>query len=646
MSMEMPLDGERPPLLKAVLRYHWPAVAVTVVACAAIGTVLGLAKGRHYRSTATVLIAPLEGIPYSPESVARQSQANTDAVTDARLAATPAVARLVEGLLRLPPNSLAWRSKLSVAVVPNTQVVKIDYLSSSPRKARQSAHAFSTAYLRYRAIRSQASVSGQLNSLETRARTVQRRLTEATRALASSHTSVHRATLNQQVVIYTDQLAALSVQTAQLAGASRDPGQVLTPASSPVATGVPTAALSLVGAIAGLLLGLALAFLRESRDGRLRVASEVENAGLALLATLTVPPSGPPDAEEIDRYRALRTAVLTHAPAPRVIAVAALSPTILSADVAAGLGTALARAGSEATVVLTSPESDPRGVRDGLAEVLLGDADAHEVRDEVAPRLYLLSPGRRIEAAAEMFASEKLRTTLHDLAGTSGYVLVAGSDTGTTASSALAAVCDEVVLVSQLEDSSVQDLMTAVGEVQRVRGRVLGAVAVQHTRRGDPRLGKASSSLPRIARAWVTQWRASVPKRTTRNAEPSAEQRLRALSTVATALEQRIAAARSGDALAVGEPTASQAGSSDAVAAGEPTAAQAGSGDAFAAGESTAEETPVSSAERPAGTTKSASPTPPADAVDTPGAAAPAPARARKRAAATKRSSGRRSKQS
>ena len=441
---------------------------------------------------------------------------------------------------------------------------------------------------------------------------------------------MHRATLNQQVVIYTDQLAALSVQTAQLAGASRDPGQVLTPASSPVTTGVPTAALSLAGAVAGLLLGLALAFVRESRDGRLREASEVENAGLPLLATLNVPPSGPPDAEEIDRYRALRTAVLTHAPAPRVIALAALSRTILSADVAAGLGTALARAGSEATVILTSPESDPRGIRDGLAEILLEDADAHEVRDQVAPGLYLLSPGRQIEAAAEMFASEKLRTTLRDLAGTSGYVLVAASDTGTTASTALAAVCDDVILVSQLEDSSLQDLTTAMAEVQRVRGSVLGAVAVQHTRRDSPSLGREPSSLPRIARAWVTQWRVSVPKRATGNVDTPVEQRLRALSTVATALEQRIAAARSGDALADGEPTA----------------AQAGSGDALAVGESTAEETPVSSAERPARTPKSASPTPPDDAVDTSRADVPTPARARKRAAVTKRSSGRRSKQS
>ena len=240
MGAEMPHGSDRPPLLRAVLRHHWPTVVAAVLICALVGTAVGLAKARSYRSTATVLIAPLEGVPYSPESVARQSQANTDALTDARLAATPAVARLVEESLRLPGNSLAWRSSLSVEVVPNTQVVKIGFRASSARRARQMANAFSTDYLRYRATRSQASVSGQLASLQSRAQQVQRRLTAANRALVSNQPSANRTSLNQQVTIYTDQLAALSIQTAQLSGASRDPGQVLTPAGSAAATGVPT----------------------------------------------------------------------------------------------------------------------------------------------------------------------------------------------------------------------------------------------------------------------------------------------------------------------------------------------------------------------------------------------------------------------
>ena len=610
MNAEMP-HAERPPLLRAVLRHHWPAVVVAVIVGALIGTAVGLAGARTYRSTATVLIAPLEGVPYSPESVARQSQSATDALTDARLAATPAAARLVERSLKLPPNSLAWRSNLSVEVVPNSQVVNIVYHSSSPRRARQRAHAFSTEYLRYRATRSRASVSGQMHSLQSQAGKVQRRLTAATRALASSQTSAHRASLNQQVAIYTDQLAALSVQTAQLAGASRDPGQVLTPAGSPVATGVPTAALTLVGAIAGLLLGLGIAVVRESGDRRLREAEEVESAGLPLLATLKPSLGAPPDAEEIERYRGLRTAVLTHAPPPQVIEVCTLSSTTQSGDVAAGLGTALARAGSEATVVLAAPGSDrSRELRAGLAEVLLEDADARELRENVAPGLYLLEPGRQIEAAAEMFASEKLRTMLHDLAGSSGYVLVAAPVTCTTASTALAVVCDRVILVSPLEETSVQDLTTAVGEVQRLGGRVLGAVAVEPTRQDSPHLRRVSSSLARVDWASVARWRPPIPKRMSSDADTSAEHRLRALSTVATALEHRIARARSDDVPAASEP-----------AAAEPK-----------------EEVGASSSERPAQATEDASPPSSDGAAEAAGATGtPAPSGGRKRAATTNR---------
>jgi Mrp family chromosome partitioning ATPase len=421
--------------------------------------------------------------------------------------------------------------------------------------------------------------------------------------------------LNQQVAIYTNQLAALSVETAQLAGASRDPGQVLTPAGSPVATGVPTAALTLLGAIAGLLLGLAIAVVRESGNRRLRDASEVESAGLPLLATLKAPRSAPPDAEEIEHYRTLRTAVLTHAPAPRVIVVSALSPTVRSGDVAAGLGTGLALAGSEATVVLASSGSDPsRGARAGLAEVLLADADPQEVRESLGPGLYLLEAGRQIEAAAEMFASEKLRTTLRDLAGPSGYVLVAAPVTGTAASAALAAICDGVILVSPLEDSSVHDLTAAVGEVQRVRGHVLGAVAVQPARRGSPRPRRASWSLPRITRESVARWRPPVPKRMSGDAETSSERRLRSPSTVATALEYRIARTRSGDL------------------AGEPTAEQ---------------KVGASSRERSAQATEEDG-SPPSDGAVEPagGTGKPVPSRGRKRTRASKRSSARRRRHS
>ncbi|HJU36738.1 MAG TPA: hypothetical protein VJ716_04890 [Gaiellaceae bacterium] len=559
MSVETPRDADRP-LFATVLRRHRVALVVAVVVCALLGTTVGAVLKHTYSSTATVLIAPLEGDPYAPESVGKQSQANTDALTDSRLAATPAVARLAEKTLRLPQNSLAWRSKVLVDVVPNTQVVKITYRASSGRRAKAAAQAFASGYLHYRANRSRASVAGQLHGLEARARLVQRKLTAATRAANAQNSSQHRAALNQRVAIYTDELAALSVQTAQLAGASSNPGEVLTPANAPVVSGLPTAAFAIVGALVGLLVGLAFAVVRETRNDSLREGSEVEDAGLPVLAGVTAPQRVPEEAvaAETERYRLLRTTVLTNAPAPRVIALSALSPTIASGAVATRLGSALALAGHEVTVVHTSPGSNRSDdERAGLADILLDGVDPHDVREAVAPELYRIEPGDQIETAAEMYAGANLGAALRDLAGKDAYVLVAAPPADTAHAAALSAVCDEAILLCQLGESTSRQLRAAMREVQRVRGSLLGAIVIAPQPSPlDPQLSRTGRDLVRAIRTSLESgWRTDAPGREAHDADVPAQSRLRALSDHAVALEKRLERAGSGSPPGDGGPT-------------------------------------------------------------------------------------------
>ncbi|HET6866361.1 MAG TPA: hypothetical protein VFH80_10570 [Solirubrobacteraceae bacterium] len=553
MTVEMPRDADRP-LFATVLRRHRRAIVIAVVVCALLGAAAGAMLKHRYSSTATVLIAPLEGDPYAPESVGKQSQANTDALTDSRLAATPAVARLAEKALKLPRSSLLWRSKVLVDVVPNSQVVKITYTASSGRKAKAVAQAFATGYLRYRADRSRASVAGQLRSLDAEQVKVQGELTRASRA-AANHTSGHHG-LNQRITVYTTELAALAGQTAQLAGASTDPGEVLTPASAATASGVPAAAFAVVGAIVGLLIGLGIAVVRERGDDSLHEGSDVEDTGLPVLAALNAPqrvPDPAAAAAEAERYRRLRTAILTNAPAPRVIALTSLSPTIAPGAVATRLGSALALAGYEVTVVHTSPGAD-RASRDhaGLADVLLDGLDPHDVREVVAPGLYRIEPGEQIETAAEMYASTNLSAALRDLAGKDAYVLVAAPAADTAHAAALAAVCDDGILLCALGESTSKQLMAAARDVQRVRGRLLGAIVV------EPQARPAAQGAPDAARdvrsALATQWRTRFPRRETPDTNVPAESRLRALSDHAVALERRLKRAGSGSGPSDGGP--------------------------------------------------------------------------------------------
>ncbi|MDQ3865474.1 MAG: hypothetical protein M3304_01410 [Actinomycetota bacterium] len=531
MSYEATSGNERPLLGKA-LRRRWLAIVAAVVLGTVVGAAAGVVWPRAYKSTMTIIIAPLEGDPYSPASVDRLNEANTDVQTDARLAASPAVARLVERALDLARGSLAWRSKLSVTVVPNSQVITISYRAPARRLAKEVAQAFGVSYLRYRAQRSRATVSGQLVALEQRARQTQRRLTAAASGLDPSTSPSNRAYLNQRVAIYTEQLAAFAAEAARLSSASRNPGQVVTPAGEPTVDGLTPPELAALGGFAALLVGLTLAVGREVSDRRLRDPMGVEDVGVPVLGELQVtePTERSADGysnEAVEQYRLLRTAVVTHAPAPRVVVLSVLSSTLHSEEVAMPLGEALSRAGHEVTVVLTSPSSRhdaPGNRRPGLGDILLDGADPHSVRAAIASGLYVIEAGRDIDTAAERFVADEMRTALRDLAGRGDYVVVAAPPAGTSGAAALAAVGDEVLVVCELNAATRDDLAASVREVRRVGGKLLGAVVVQRHQRSSGelrRLGKRALRRGRDAAAAPSREQSRIGRRSSERATTS-----------------------------------------------------------------------------------------------------------------------------
>ncbi len=530
MSYEATAGNERT-LVGTALRRRWLAIVASVLVGTVVGAGVAAVWPRTYKSTTTILIAPLEGDPYSPESVDRLSEANTDVQTDARLAATPAVADLVERALKLARGSLDWRSRLSVTVVPNSQVVTISYRASAGRLAKAVAQAFGSSYLRYRANRSRATVSGQLTALERRARQIQRRLTAATSGLAPSGSASRRTYLDQQVAIYTEQLAALATEAARLSSTSGNPGQVLTPADEPTVDGPTPLELVALGVLAALLFGVTLAVGREVTDRRLRDPMAVEEVGVPVLAELRVSDltetvGDGRSAEEVEQYRLLRTAVATRAPPPRVVVLSVLSATLPSDAIAMPLGEALARAGHEVTVVLTSPSPryDARALRRGLADILLKGADPDSVRARIERGLYLIKAGQDIDEAAERFVGDDMRTALRALAGSGDYVVVAAPAAGTSDANALAAVGDELLVVCELNAATRDDLAASVRDLHRVGGKLLGAVVAHRPHRGSGelrRIGERALRGVRQTAAIGTKERARIGSRSSERAAGS-----------------------------------------------------------------------------------------------------------------------------
>ncbi|MFL6139365.1 MAG: hypothetical protein ACJ74O_16390 [Frankiaceae bacterium] len=514
MSYETAAGTDRR-LVAGAFRRRWTTIVAAVLAGLLLGAAAGAARPEIYKSTMTIIIAPLEGNPYAPESLDQRNEANTDVQTDARLAATPAVAGLVEHALNLAPGSLAWRSRLSVSVVPNSQVITVAYRSADGAKAKGIAEAFGESYLSYRARRSQASVASQLAALDERSQQVQKSLTAAAKTLDSSSSRSDRAYLNQQVATYTQQLAAIAAESARLSSASRNPGQVLTPAGDPVVNGLTPLTYGALGAIGGLLLGLAIAIAREWGDRRLHDADAVEEAGVPVLAELRVSErAGTATGGRLDgdaeQYRVLRTAVAARAPAPRVIVVSALSGTVQTDELSMRLGEALSRTGHEVTVVLTAPS--PRhdwlaggDLAPGLSDVLLGGSDPLEVRASVAPGLYLVKAGQKIERASERFITEDMEAALHALAGSGDYVVVAAPGAGGSDALALAAAGDEMVVVCELHVSTRGELAASVRELRRVGGQLMGAVVVRRPRRSLPSLRRSAGAQGQASSGQVSE---------------------------------------------------------------------------------------------------------------------------------------------
>jgi len=245
------------------------------------------------------------------------------------------------------------------------------------------------------------------------------------------------------------------------------------------------------GAVAGLVIGLALAFLADRRDKRIRGAHDVERV-LGLPAMLTVPAtSSGQHVSPASLGSGQPTIELAHAVAAElgrgdhVVLVAGVSPGPAGGMVAADLAAGLAR--THASTLLVCAHSDsavPRallGAADGrgLSDVLAGVASPEEVIHETdaVPGLTVITPGthRSFSAAPRtLAAADKLMAQLR---ATAQYVVIdvqatpEGADTFT-----LAQFADGALMVVQERRTTRDEAIETVRRLRLLGTHVLGVV--------------------------------------------------------------------------------------------------------------------------------------------------------------------------
>ncbi len=274
--------------------------------------------------------------------------------------------------------------------------------------------------------------------------------------------------------------------------------------------------------VAGLILGIALAFTREALDNSIKNAQEIEK--LTSLPTLSIIPWGTaqtlrpsrmllfkthsngnghhdslgsavelvvlkkPGAAISEAFRALRTSVLlsTAERPPQVLLITSSQPSEGKTATALNLSITLAQKGSRVLII----DSDLRrpgmakalNVRNenGLSEILTG---VHEFDEKLLQRvegldtLFLLPAGPYPPNPAELLCSLKMESLVQQLRGKFDHIVLDSPPVlPITDATILSSLADGIIVVVECEGTTRAALSRACRVIEHSGGKILGTV--------------------------------------------------------------------------------------------------------------------------------------------------------------------------
>ncbi|WP_229715811.1 Wzz/FepE/Etk N-terminal domain-containing protein [Mangrovihabitans endophyticus] len=492
-------------------RHWWVVIAVTAAGLAAAAGFTSTVP-KVYESSTAVLVQPVD---QDANATGGRTKATINLDTEAQLVGSGAVATRAQQLLRSPRSPIDLARDVSVEVPPNTTVLMVRFSADTPEGAQAGSHAFAEAYLRNREDTARSGLDEQIKSLTLKVRQLTSNLAGINARLArSAPNSSTRSNLESLRSNSQNQLNSLTGRLNELTTTTVAAGSIISDARVPDAPTSPNLTLNLAtGGVAGLLLGLTLAFARERLDRRLRTATDVrDRARIPVLASLderTTPhfddvlqPYGPGGRV----FNRLRNEVLASmSTGDQIIVVTGASRGSASTLVATNLAAALARAGNDVvligahlpdSVVDAAPLARMLGVAPtpGLSDLLAGRvglANAMQ-RTPRIPSLRVITTGGAATAAGLM-QSQRLRDTLQSLRKQAAYVIIEAPSTSSSADAqSLASLADAAIIAVELRRSRRPALVDAVEQLRRVGTPLLGSVVL-------PRLAGLRTDTPRPA---------------------------------------------------------------------------------------------------------------------------------------------------
>lgn len=431
------------------LRERWLLVLAVFVIVVAAAIVYVATADKVYEAEADVLVTPVptqEAVLSTVGVIVQSADPSLDVETANQLIDSPTVADEAAKTLGKGESGDDLHGSVTVAPIPESNIVGVTAQASSPELAAERANAFAEAAVATRAAAIAANIEKVLPQLREELETTE----DSSSSLAISNT-----------------IAALVAFRAS----GNATIQVETPATPPSSASSPRTVLILVGSIiVGLALGLAAAFTAQALDPRLRREEQLRGLfNLPILARIAREKSrrGPITRANLspvgrEGYRTLRAAVAAASSdggAPHSILVGGSGPSEGKSTTAINLATALSMARKKVILIdadLRRPSIGPTfevGEQAGVVSVLLGEAPLEGVLTPVPDNenLKLLVADRTGNDFADLFSLPAARRMLAEAESLADFVIVDSPPLGDVVDGLqLAQHVDEVLLVVHL----------------------------------------------------------------------------------------------------------------------------------------------------------------------------------------------------
>lgn len=485
--------------LSVIRSRKWSVILVVALAMSA-ALVLSLRQTPLYRAETRLLVKPPSGDAYYV--------APPDLPTEAQLAKSEPVALMVKEDLQSGRSTTSLLNSLNVDPVPESAVMKLTFVSPDANEAEQASNAFAADYITYRRAQTRAVLQKGEETLQKQIDRLERQLAQVARdqqaATAEGNLEL-AATLEAQRGGLIARLGVLQQRlqdikpdnTVDLGG-----GEIIEAATVPTAPFSPNHTTNaLLGAIAGLFLGLGLAFGRERLDERIRTRADAEEwLRSPVLATIprheranpkkdewNLVSRSSPNSHVTEAYRSLRTNLqfVTFAAGIKSVLLSSPSAREGKTTTTANLAVTLAEAGKR--VILLSADMRRPLIENyfqvdsdyGLSTWLASDEEEpwDIIRDPGVPNLRLIPTGQVPPNPAELLSSQRMGHLMRSLEKHSDIVLIDSPPVLAVAdASILASFAGGSILLVQAGSTERAAAQRAKEELERAGRRLLGVV--------------------------------------------------------------------------------------------------------------------------------------------------------------------------